>query len=93
MIMSLRHGYKVATAVATRFRHQRQNMAEKFIEIRIPKAVLYLTATEILAHLPDQIKAIGLRRGKAFSRKQAQTDREKRAREYRERRAALHSPF
>jgi len=68
----LEHGYKVATAMATRFRHQkakqRQNMAEKFIEIRIPKATLYLTTTEILAHLPDQIKAIGLKRGKAFIR-------------------------
>jgi len=42
-------------------------MAE-YIEIKIPKGVLYLTADEIFKNIPEQLKIIGLKRGKNFLR-------------------------
>jgi len=39
-----------------------------YIEIKITKAVLYLTEKELLSNLPKELIALGLERGKALKR-------------------------
>ena len=39
-----------------------------YIEIKITKAILYLTERELLNNLPKELIALGLERGRAFKR-------------------------
>ena len=43
-------------------------MNDKYIEIKIPKATLYLTPGEIMGNIPDWLKIVGLKRGKTIKR-------------------------
>lgn len=43
-------------------------LKEKLIEIKITKATLFLTESELLNNLPEHIIRLGLERGKAIKR-------------------------
>ena len=51
-------------------------MTDKLIEIKITKATLFLYEHEFMKHLPTEMVALGLRRGKWIMRERKQAARE-----------------
>jgi hypothetical protein len=49
---------------------------DRFLEIKITKVVIFLTEQELLRHLPSDLVALGLRRGKGIIRQRKQSERE-----------------